>query len=671
MKGLAIANRFTIRDEDRPMTENQQAPGGTVDNVHRQARTSSAWAWCLGVMAVAFLLLAAVATFFSSRPLQISHETTYITGPLMSNGKRIDYFAAIEQAIRPENAATKHNGYRLLVQHLGRHPDTDLKRFRAVCAKLGLDADAIRPDVTFEDPMSFLRAYVASDQFDDTWFDRPDVQRYKMPPEFAPGYQRPPEFVLEARLGRPWSLDDLPMMAPWLDANGPALDVVGRAVRKPVFHIPMVRGSEDQLLLAMLLPEVRSVRSFARSLTARANYRIATGDIDGAIDDIMACKRLGRHIGRGATLVDMLVGIALEGIAHAIGIAGSLEHPPTREQLRRCLEESENLSPEVDLDEKLLFARFMGLDVVQAIAQGADADQVLGRPYASLGDDFSSLRYLLTVAVDWNVVAKRFNEHFDAIVATGAEPPPVALSPRAVISARDRSEQVANALGSLLLPAWGSAREAASRTQCVQRVKHITLAMLIYERDHGTLPPAWTADGGGNPLHSWRVLLLPYLGQQALYDAIRLDEPWDSEHNRQFHDETVAFYRCPSDPAAQPGQTTYSVVVGPDMPFEPGEGKRLADFGPHSDDMILLVERARPVCWMDPAQEITQSAAEHGIHRDGSHSAPARGDGIASHHPGGALFGLRNGAAEFLSQTTDLELFHQMLRGTHEGDYRY
>jgi hypothetical protein len=114
MKGLAIANRFTIRDEDRPMTENQQAPGGTVDNVHRQARTSSAWAWCLGVMAVAFLLLAAVATFFSSRPLQISHDTTYLTGPLMSNGKRIDYFAAIEQAIRPENAATQHNGYRLL-----------------------------------------------------------------------------------------------------------------------------------------------------------------------------------------------------------------------------------------------------------------------------------------------------------------------------------------------------------------------------------------------------------------------------------------------------------------------------------------------------------------------------------------------------------------------------
>ena len=638
------------------MTENQQAPVGTVDNIHRQARTSSVWVWCLAAMAVAFLLLAGVATIFSSRPLQISRDTTYITGPLTSDGKRVDYFAAIEQAIRPENAATDENGYRLLVKHLGRHPDHDPEHFKAMCRKLGLDADAIQPDVTFEEPFSFLKAYVASSKFDQMLLDRlPDGQ----------AYQTDPAAAFAAGLHRPWTLDDLPMMAPWLDANGPALDLIGRAVRKPVFYIPMVRLSEEERLVYMVLPQIQNMRPFARGLSARAHHRIAIGDIDGAIDDIITCKRLGRHVGGGATLVEMLVGIAFEGIAHAIGIAGSLEHSPTRGQLRRLLEESENL-PQVDLDQKLLFERFIALDVVQALAHGADAGEVLG-PYASIGHDLPSIRYLLAVAGDWNVVAKRFNEHFDAMVATGAEPPAVSLSPRAVVSVRARSEQVGNGLGNLLLPSGGAAREAASRTQCVRHVKHMALAMLMYERDHGTLPPAYTVDAGGNPLHSWRVLLLPYLGQQALYDAIRLDEPWDSEHNRQFHGEEVPFYRCPSDAVAQPGQTTYSVVVGPDMPFEAGEGKRLGDFGSHSDDMILLVERARPVCWMDPAQEVPQSAAEQGIHRHGSHSAPAPSDGIASHHPGGALFGLRNGAAEFLSQTTDLELFNQMLRGTHES----
>jgi hypothetical protein len=54
-------------------------------------------------------------------------------------------------------------------------------------------------------------------------------------------------------------------------------------------------------------------------LSARANYRTATGDIDGAIDDLVACERFGCHIGPGGFLVQMLVGIAIEGIAGASG----------------------------------------------------------------------------------------------------------------------------------------------------------------------------------------------------------------------------------------------------------------------------------------------------------------------------------------------------------------
>jgi hypothetical protein len=93
------------------------------------------------------------------------------------------------------------------------------------------------------------------------------------------------------------------------------------------------------------------------------------------------------------------------------------------------------------------------------------------------------------------------------------------------------------------------------------------------------------------------------------------------------------------------------------MPFEAGEGKRLADFGPDSDDMILLVERGEPVCWMAPA-EIPQSRAEEGIQQHGSHYLPpATAEDIASHHPGGAMFGHRSGAVTFLSDTDYLKQF--------------
>ncbi len=194
-------------------------------------------------------------------------------------------------------------------------------------------------------------------------------------------------------------------------------------------------------------------------------------------------------------------------------------------------------------------------------------------------------------------------------------------------------------------------------------------------REHGTLPPACSIGADGKPLHSWRVLLLPHLGRETLYANIRLDEPWDSPHNRQFHGEALALYRCPSDPAAKPGQTTYSVVVGPDMPFEAGEGKRLADFGPDSDDMILVVERTDPIVWMDPTREVKQGAADEGIYVRSSPSAAPSPDRIGSHHPGVANFGFRNGAVRSLSSPEDTfivepdqldrrELFKRLLRGT-------
>ena len=39
-------------------------------------------------------------------------------------------------------------------------------------------------------------------------------------------------------------------------------------------------------------------------------------------------------------------------------------------------------------------------------------------------------------------------------------------------------------------------------------------------------------DKDGKPILSWRVLLLPYIEEGPLANAFKLDERWDSEHNR-------------------------------------------------------------------------------------------------------------------------------------------
>ena len=68
-----------------------------------------------------------------------------------------------------------------------------------------------------------------------------------------------------------------------------------------------------------------------------------------------------------------------------------------------------------------------------------------------------------------------------------------------------------------------------------QRAAYLKIATGVnaYRKKHHTMPPAYLADKQGKPLLSWRVALLPYLGQQDLYKRFHLDEPWDSPHNRQ------------------------------------------------------------------------------------------------------------------------------------------
>lgn len=87
--------------------------------------------------------------------------------------------------------------------------------------------------------------------------------------------------------------------------------------------------------------------------------------------------------------------------------------------------------------------------------------------------------------------------------------------------------------------------EPNRRGSCALSMKQIMLGIMNYESDHGVFPPPYVADADGKPMHSWRVMILPYLEQQELYEKYRFDEAWDGPHNRKLWDETPDFYRCP------------------------------------------------------------------------------------------------------------------------------
>ena len=199
-----------------------------------------------------------------------------------------------------------------------------------------------------------------------------------------------------------------------------------------------------------------------------------------------------------------------------------------------------------------------------------------------------------------------------------------------------------------LLPDIQTSRGTAIRMQCTNHMKQIGLAMHTYHDKYKCLPPVYTMDKDGNPLHSWRVLLLPFIEQTALYRQIHLDEPWDSEYNKQFHSQMVSAYSCPSNSGSMVGGTDYSVVVGEETPFHAtGNSPKLSYIQDGTSNTICLVERKTPICWMEPTQEITFEQACQGIN--------VSENGIGSNHSGGVNVGIFDGSIRFISDTIDLD----------------
>ncbi len=88
-----------------------------------------------------------------------------------------------------------------------------------------------------------------------------------------------------------------------------------------------------------------------------------------------------------------------------------------------------------------------------------------------------------------------------------------------------------------------SMRRYAPRMMIANDLKQICLAIQSYQQEHGTLPPAVLRTADGTPLHSWRVLILPYLEQNELFAQFQLDKPWNSPHNRGLADRMPKIFR--------------------------------------------------------------------------------------------------------------------------------
>ena len=101
-------------------------------------------------------------------------------------------------------------------------------------------------------------------------------------------------------------------------------------------------------------------------------------------------------------------------------------------------------------------------------------------------------------------------------------------------------------------------------------------------------------------MHSWRVLILPFLGEQALYDRYDFKRPWNSPENLKLLQEMPEVYACYSHPDTTITQTAYVAVVGEETAFPGPIGRPLAEISDSPSTTLLVVETVDPIDWLEP-----------------------------------------------------------------------
>jgi hypothetical protein len=162
-------------------------------------------------------------------------------------------------------------------------------------------------------------------------------------------------------------------------------------------------------------------------------------------------------------------------------------------------------------------------------------------------------------------------------------------------------------------------------------------------------------------MHSWRVLILPFMEQEALYKQYRFDEPWNGLHNRRLHTARVATYECPEH-GLKGTMTSYVAVVGPETAWPGTACVRLKDIKDGAGKTLMVTEIAESgIHWMEP-RDLEASTIPLAVN-------PTNGQGISSLHretswrqrPLGAWVGLADGCTRFLPTNTPSERLRALL----------
>ncbi len=213
------------------------------------------------------------------------------------------------------------------------------------------------------------------------------------------------------------------------------------------------------------------------------------------------------------------------------------------------------------------------------------------------------------------------------------------------------------ALYALLLWGWTfGVRGSSELSLCGHHLHLICLAIESYRERLGCLPPAFIPDENGNPKHSWRVLILPFVGDEKLkrlYDSYDFSEPWDGPHNRKLANQMPSVYGCPGDPGRRKSMTSYVVVVGERTAFPGARSIKLEEIRDDKSITLLFIETTNSgINWMEPRDFVMEQA----------NLMPSRSHERSVAPLGGAHMGCADGGVRFLRFSDYPDNTNQTLR---------
>jgi Protein of unknown function (DUF1559) len=179
---------------------------------------------------------------------------------------------------------------------------------------------------------------------------------------------------------------------------------------------------------------------------------------------------------------------------------------------------------------------------------------------------------------------------------------------------------------------------------CANNLKQIALALHNYHERFGSFPPAYIPDASGRPMHSWRVLILPFLEEEPLYDKYDFREPWNGPNNIKLLNSMPHIFACPSRPSNPANLTSYVAITGPSTMFPGATSVKFTDVTDGVSQTVMVVETANiSIPWSAPVDlDIRTMSLQINDPKN-----PA----ISSKHPGGANIVCGDGWSRFFYDT--------------------